>query len=288
MTTLTELVASISASMHSFTGLQEQVTWLTAGCDASTTTLTVNSSDTVMRGIAEIDDELVYVHTTSENTLTLAPFGRGYRGSTAAAHSTNTEVRFDPAFPRVEIVKAIHQCVEAMFPTLYQIKTVELPYQATDLSHTLPSDVEQVLSVTAKALNDPHDYWGPLNRWDFDPNNTAGNVLNVYGSMTSGATLRVVYTAKFGTLTTDFASAGLSESYADLILYSVAARMIRFLDPARLNLNTVENLSRAQVTQVGDAGRVANQMFAMYQTRLAEERKRLLALTPPVPHFLPR
>jgi hypothetical protein len=100
--------------------------------------------------------------------------------------------------------------------------------------------------------------------------------------------VRVVYRAPFGTFASDSAtldSVGLSESHADLILYAVTARMIRFLDPARLQVAAVENLSRSSVVQSGDAAKVANQLYAMYQQRLVEERIRLLQLTPPQIHF---
>lgn len=287
MTTLNELVASIHSSLHSYTGTQEQITWLTAGVDASTTSFPVNDTEAVMRGIAEVDDELIYVHTSATNTLTLAPFGRGFRGSVAAAHATNAMIVFDPAFPRVRIIEAINQCIEGLFPVLFQVKTTDLTSVATDVSYVLPADCEQVLSVTVKYPGDPSDYWAPLTGWSFDTTNTSGNVLNTSVGL-PGSTIRVTYAAKFSPLTSTFALAGLSESYADVILYCVAARMIRFLEPARLQTKAVENISRAQVTQAGDAGRMANQLYAMYQTRVAEERKRLLTTFPSQPNFLPR
>ena len=64
--------------------------------------------------------------------------------------------------------------------------------------------------------------------------------------------------------------------------------MIRFLEPARLQLGSVENISRAQLIQAGDAGRTATQLFALYQQRVAEERRRLLEQYPARPNFLAR
>lgn len=288
MTTLSELVDSIASALHSYSGLQEQVTWLSTGCDASTTSLSVASTETVMRGIAEIDDELVYVNTSDSGTLTLAPFGRGFRGSTAAAHSANAMVTFDPAFPRVEIKRAINQCIEGLFPGLYQTKLTTVTYSVPAVGHALPADVEKVLSVKANLPSDAEDYWAPIHRWSFDTTDADGNVLNLYAPLTAGVSIQVVYAAKFGALTTDFATAGLPESYADLIMYCVTSRMMRFLEPSRITLGSAENVSRAQVVQSGDAGRTANQLYAMYQTRLAEERRKLLDLNPPDLHFLPR
>lgn len=286
MSTLNDLIASIHTSLHSYSGTQEQMTWLTVACGASDLTLTVASSDTILRGIAEIDDELIYVNTSDSNGLQLPPFGRGFRGSVAAAHPINSAVTFDPVFPRVEIRRAIDQAIEGLFPNLFQIKTTNLTFNGHDFSFSLPADAEGILSVKVDAGD---GYWDPVSRWNFDPMSplTNGKALNLMEATPVGA-IRVTYRAKFGTFTsgTDtLASVGLSESYADLILYAVSARLIRFLDPARLNLSTIENVSRAGVVQSGDAAKIANQLYAVYNQRLAEERSRLLELTPAAIHF---
>jgi hypothetical protein len=61
--------------------------------------------------------------------------------------------------------------------------------------------------------------------------------------------------------------------------------MVRFLDPARLQIGAVENVSRSAVVQAGDAAKIATQLYAMYQQRLVEERTRLLELDPPSINF---
>jgi hypothetical protein len=289
MSTLNDLIASIHTSLHSFSGQQEQVTWLTSGCTSSDTTLAVASSDTVLRGLCEIEDELIYVHTSDSGGLQLAPFGRGFRGSTAAAHAANVAVTFDPVFPRAEIRRAIDQCIESLFPTLYQIKTYDFQTTAAGLGYDLPADCDGVLDVKFEAP-DPMNYYERFSRWTFDSASAlaTGKVLNLYDNVGPDVTVRVVYRAKFTAFaggTSTLASAGLSESWADLILFNVSSRMVRFLDPARLQIQTVENISRSQVVQAGDAGKVANQLYSMYQQRLGEERTRLLELTPPSIHF---
>ena len=285
MSTLNDLIDSIAASLHSYTGVQEQATWLTADATADDLNLTVDQSDRIMRGISEVEDELVYVDVSDQGSLKLAPFGRGYRGSTAAAHAANAKVTFDPSFPRVEIRRAIDQCVAGLYPQLYQIKTTDLTASAVAVGYELPADCDRVLRVEAQRLSDPVDYWQPVSRWSFDPASpeSTGKALNVVEAWPPGSTLRVVYAAPFGTFSDGsdtLESIGLQESHADLILYCVAARMVRFLDPGRLQIQAVENLSRSTVVQVGDASKVANQLYAMYQQRLAEERSRLLRLTP--------
>ena len=289
MSRLNDLIASIHSSLHSFTGVQEQVTYLTAACDANQTILPVGSSEHLQRGIAEIEDELIYVDSVDSSGLILPPFGRGFRGSVAAAHPINSVVTYDPPFPRKDIRSAIDSCVEGLFPSLYQVKSTTIQYDPSKVGFALPADCEGVLDVMEEAPSSVN-YWHRLGRWAYDPTSgiTGSKALSIFEEVRPWANLKVTYRAKFGAFvsgTDTLPSVGLSESYADLILYGVTARLIRFLDPSRLQLRAVENLSRAGVVAVGDAGKVANQLYAMYQQRLTEERTRLLALTPPSINF---
>ena len=150
MTTLNDLIESIGSSLRSFTGIQEEMTWITETCDETQTTLPVAASDVVMRGIAEIEDELIYVDSTTADGLVLPPFGRGFRGTTAASHNPGTKITWDPIFPRAEIRRAINQCIESLFPTLYQIKTTTLTVNPSVVGYELPSDCEGVLTITTR------------------------------------------------------------------------------------------------------------------------------------------
>jgi hypothetical protein len=285
VSTFGELVSSIHSSLHSYTGVQEQSTWLTVAISStSALTCSVNSSDTIHKGIAEIDDELVYVETSDSSGLTFAPYGRGYRGSTAATHLIDSQVTFDPSFPRLEIKRAINQVVAGLYPNLYQLKTADLVYTSSIVGYDLPADCDGIVQVSWQ-MPTPLNDWQPIWHWSFDSlsPDSNGNKLSIYQGITPGADIRVTYRAPFGALSADadtLTSVGIPESFADLILYGVAARMVRFLDPARLQVHSVENLSRSQVVQSGDAGRVANQLYAMHQQRISEERRKLLSLTP--------
>ena len=77
----------------------------------------------------------------SGTTLTLAPFGRGYRGTQPSEHAINTQVTFDPAFPRAEIKRSINQSVAALYPTLFRIQTVDVPVEVTSIGRDHPGGV---------------------------------------------------------------------------------------------------------------------------------------------------
>ena len=286
MTTRSELITRISSALHSYSGVHESVTYLIDGIDEGSQLITVGSLDGAKRGIAEIDDELVYVESVSASGLAIPPFGRGYRDSTAAAHAGGTMIAFDPAFPRYEIGKNLDQVVAGLFPGLYQVKETTLSSATIDRSYDLPTDVENILRVETKWDQDPSDYWHPIVNFELEKADTPQ--LNLYEGALPGWDIKVVYTAKFDPLTVDLATSGIPDSYEDLLIYGVTSRMVRFLEPARLQLGSVENVSRAQLIQAGDAGRTATQLFALYQQRVAEERRRLLEQYPARPNFLAR
>lgn len=295
MTTFAELVDSIHSSLHSYTGHQEQMTYLTAGATDSALTLSVADSSEIRKGIVEVGDELMYATASDSGIVTLAPFGRGFRSSVAAAHDANVAVVSDPAFPRVEIKRAINQTIDALYPSLWALNTYEVPdYTPVVGTYELPADCVAVSEVRVLTPGDPTQTWETLLSWSFNPHSSeaTGKAITFGAQLVPGAEIRVVYRGRFTNLVEDdddlTADAGIPGSCVDLLLYGVAARMVRFLDPARIQLSAVENVSRAQVVQAGDAGRLANQLYAMYQQRLQEERRKLLNSNPPRPHFTER
>lgn len=289
MTTFGDLVTQVWNSLHSFTGFQERVTWLSAALTNSATTVSVNNGEQVSEGVIEIDDELIYVSSIATNTLTFAPFGRGYMGSTAASHSSNAKVTYDPLFPRVEIKRALNQILAGVYPTLYQRKETTFTFAGSQATYELPADAEGVIKVQFQATG-PSGYWPTLTAWEFEPNSelTSGRAITLHEAPEQQRTVKVTYRAAFGALSADadtLTSVGFPESGADLLVYGATSQLLRFLDVSRLQLGSVENVARAQVVASGDPSKVANQFYAMYQTRLAEERKKLLEQEPPQMHF---
>lgn len=291
MTTFGDLVNEVSSSLHSYTGVQEQVVWLASDIQSTDTTITVAGAEVAIRGVTEIGDELVYIFAVDGANLTIAPFGRGYRGTTPAAHLANSMATIDPAWPRFEIKRAINQAIANLYPTLYRIKTYDFNADSVSVGYEIPAEVDQVLRLEWRQNGDPYKLWQPIYGFGLDansPTSSTGNMLNVLEAVPAGSALRAVYQAKFGSLSNDsdtLESAGLSDSHIDLLVYAVASRMVRFLDPARLQMSAVENTSRGQLVAAGDAGKIANQMYAMYQQRLTEERRKLLTTNPPTMNF---
>lgn len=289
MTTFRDVVEQVSNALHAFT-VQEQLTWLTAAvADTTTTALTVNNGDKISEGVIEVDDELMYVASVATNAVTVAPFGRGYRGSTAATHAINARVVFDPHFPRVEIKRAIVQTIASVYPRLYQIKDTTLVFSGAAATYELPADADSIVKVQYEVTG-PSGYWAPITAWEFhrDSEVTSGRALTFHEAPEQNRTVKVTYRAPFGTLSADadtLASVGLPESAVDMVVYGAAGRLVQFLDVSRLQQSSVENANRSQYVNAGDPARLANQFYAMHVTRLEEERKKLLELDPPQMHY---
>lgn len=291
MTTFRQLVDQVHSMLHSSTGLQEQIAALTTGINASDVTVALSNTSGFSKGITEIDDELIYASSVDATALTLPAFGRGFRGTTAATHSSGAMVTYDPTFPRFDIKQAINQVLEAVYPTLYQIKSTTFTFSGPQAAYPLPTDCDGVVKVIWEAVG-PSKYWPTVATWDFETNSEVanGNAISIGEYVMPGRTVKVLYKAKFTQFAADadtFATVGFPESGIDVLLYGAASKLIRFLAPARLQLGSVENLSRSGVGIVtaSDAGTVANQLYAMYQQRLQEERRRLLNLNQPQIHF---
>lgn len=290
MTTFGDLVTQTWSLLHSYTGVHEQATWLTEGCTDTATSLTVNNIEMISMGVAEIGEELIFVSAVDDAAgLTLAPFGRGYHGTTATAHNANDMVLFDPIFPRVEIKRAINQVLSSLYPSLFQVKETTFTFTGLVATYELPADAEAVMRVRWEATG-PSRNWPAIRSYWFDPNaeNATGKAITITEQPEIGRTVKVTYQSNLGEFVSDsdtFADVGLPESCVDVLLYGAASRLIRFLGPARIQLGSVENISRGQLVAANDPGQMANQMLAIFAQRLDEERKKLLVLHPSEPHY---
>ena len=114
MSTFAEIVEDTLAEVSSYVKNQEAITVLTQTATDSDTTLTVDDANSLSRGIVEIGNELVYVKSVNATagTVTILPGGRGWRGTTAAAHGLNTILRNNPTFPRDQIRRAINDTIQ--------------------------------------------------------------------------------------------------------------------------------------------------------------------------------
>jgi hypothetical protein len=289
MSTLQSLTDRVESLLHGYSLNTEPATWLTAAItNATTTTLSVDNASVVSRGFAQVDDELLYIHSTNniDNLVTLSPWGRGQRGSAATTHSNLAKVTVSPLFPRFEIKKAINDTLNAMYPQIFAIGQYQFNYIAARTTYDIPDAAQNILTVTHSVIG-PSKEWMPVRAWQFDrtANPTAfgdgtnfGHSLSVYSPIVPGRTVNVAYSKRptLFDLTADASTqeystvTGMPDYSEDVVIYGAAFRMVSFLDPSRLGPLSAEAdvLDNQRGARAGE--NAARFLFNVYNTRLNE------------------
>jgi hypothetical protein len=128
--TFSDMVDEVLINLSGYTYQQDRSTYLTAAVTTLTSPssspliLSLGSTNDVGKGIIEIDDELLWVDSFDRvaNTATVAPYGRGYLGTTASTHSVDTKVTISPIFPRYVVKKAVNDTIRAIGTQLLAVK----------------------------------------------------------------------------------------------------------------------------------------------------------------------
>ena len=290
MSTLEQLTDRVDSMLHGYGLNTESTTWLTGAVTTTTqTTISVNDASAISRGFIQIDDEILYVHSTNlnESTITISPWGRGQRGTRADIHSSSAKVISAPLFPRYEIKKSINDTINAMYPSVFAIKQTQFNYIAARTTYDIPDDAQHILSVTHSVIG-PSKEWLPVRAWQIDrtANPTAfgdgtafGHSLSVYSPIVPGRAVNVAYSAR-PTLfdltlptTTDqeYSTTTKMPDYSeDVVLYGAAFRMISFIDPARLGPLSAEADILDNQRGPRSAENASRFLYNIYTTRLNE------------------
>jgi hypothetical protein len=300
MTTLGDLVDDVLGTLHGWSQQQEQSSYLTATVDADDLSIPVNDASGFTKGQIEIDGELLWVDSVAGNTLLIAPYGRGYRSTVAASHSSGVRVTFRPSFPRSRVITEINNTIGAISDDVYGINTGNLEYDGPQYTYELPADdfadFDDVLSV-AWDLDDGNNGWLPVRRWKVDrfADTTmfpSGVSLTVLDAITPGSTVRVTFKqaaqpfdpagAESQALT---AVTHLAESCRDLLTLGATAALAFGADLGASQTRGPGMDAVDDTRAPGAATQVARQLFARYQLRVDSERSRLLSSVPSAVHY---
>lgn len=295
--TFNDLVTDVQAMLYGYVRTQEQATYLKSSVTSSDATWSVGDPSRMSRGLAEVEDELVWIDAVDRNAassqVTVAPFGRGYLGSSAAAHAANVKVTFAPLFPRLRVKRAINDTITAVGNDLFAVGTSTFTFNPAIVTYSLPANVKDVLQVSYQTTG-PSQMWYPLSRWRFDPmaNTSAfanGKTIDIYEPVSSGRTVQVVFQEFPSELVNDgdgFASvSGLLESSRDCIVYGAAARLTAAIDASILNTQAVEANVLDDRTQPGSGSNLSRSLYQLHKQRLMEERLRYLQQFPVMFHY---
>ena len=292
MTTLNQMIDEVLINLSGYTYQQDRSTYLTAAVTTLTSpsssplVLSLGSTDNVGKGIIEIDEELMWVDSFDRvaNTATIAPYGRGYLGTTATTHAVDTKVTISPIFPRFSVKRAINDTIRAVGTQLMVIDQTTFTfnpsvttYEVTDSGGSL---IENILSMSWQDIG-PSKEWIPVRRWSWDAkaeSATWGNdaqTVTIGDYITAGRTVKVNYLKQptaFTNGTDDFTNTtGYSETVRDVIILGSAYRLLTYLDPARASQISPQADEIDAKRTFGSANSAARQIFALYQQRLREE-----------------
>lgn len=296
-TTYANLVDEVILNLSGYTLRQDRTTHLTQDVTDTGLLLNLGNTTNIGKGVIEIDDELLWLDSYDRisSTATVAPYGRGYHGTSKVPHYTNTKVTVAPTFPRATVKKAINDTIDAVFPNLFGVGVYTFNYNSVKTAYSIPADVQTVLYVSWKTTG-PTEEWLPVKGWRHDPlaNVTSfanGNSISIYDRIEAGRTVQVYYNKKPSTLTASAPTdvfetvTGLPSSCKDVILYGASYRLASFIDPGRLNYSSAEADQADSKIQYGSGASTTRFLLALYQQRLIEETKKLRDVYPTRIHY---
>ena len=289
MTTQADIINDVQNHLYSQYQIRDGVTALNGAMTDSELTFSVDDGTVVRKGFVEIDNELLEVASSSSTgQVTVYGWGRGERGTTAAAHTDGTKVTVNPLYPRTVIKAAIDEVVASLYPMLWQTVTdVSNTFDPTILTYALPAACEDVMSVAFKVDGSTLRHY-PITRYNFDRNvNTAvwatGRVIEILQAPQTDALLRVTYKripVGFTTESTAMTAAGLKESWRDIIRYGVLYRLLVTAESQRLQSQSAEASGRNEKMQPYQALSVSKHYMGLFRARVDEERRLLLNENP--------
>ena len=304
--TFAQMIDEVKINLSGYTFQQDRSTYLTT---AVSTTTSPSSSPTVLslasttdfgKGVVEIGDELLWIDSVDRvaNTATVAPYGRGYLGTTAATAVVDTQVTVSPIFPRASIKKAINDTIAAVGASIYATKQTTFTYNAAITTYDFDSlDIENILSVSWQDIG-PTKEWIRVKRWDFDPFadvttwGASAQTITIGDVIIAGRTVKVMYATHpsvFTATNQDFSTqTGLSESVKDVVTLGAAYRLLQYLDPARAAQYSPQADEIDAKRPFGASNNAVRQLFALYTQRLNEERLKQQQQYPPRVHYSAR
>jgi len=281
MTTLDNLIDDVQLDLSGFTYRQDRVTYTVEAVAIDDLVIHVASTDNIGKGIIEIDNEMMWVDSYDRqgNTITIAPFGRGYNATTAATHAVNTKVVITPTYPRIAVKRAINDTINSAYPKVFAVGTTTASFLASRTTYSVPAEAIQILSMAWQSVG-PTKEWLPIRQWRWDPIAytgafATGRTVSIYDNVLPGRTINIVYSHMPTTMTAvgdDFESVtGLPSTMRDVIIYGAAWRLSSYVDPARISISSPAADELDVKRPYGTGTNVTKQLQALYMQRLEDE-----------------
>jgi hypothetical protein len=303
MATLEQMIDEVTINLAGYTLQQDRTTHLTAPVTGTTssslspTILALGSTESIGKGIIEIDEELLWVDSFDRinKTATIAPYGRGYLGTTAATHALDTRVTIAPTFPRHVIKRAINDTINAFGATISAVKTTTFTWSSAINTYAFSSlDIKNILGLSWQSVG-PTKEWVPIRNWDWDASADAtafganAQTVTIGDAIIPGRTVKVIYATDPLSFTTNAqvytTQTGLPESTRDVAILGATYRLLSQLDPARAAAVSPQADETDNKRPYGSSNASTKQIYALYQQRLQEEARAQQANFPIRVHY---
>jgi len=305
-TTLTNMIDEVLVNLAGYTFQQDRSTYITSAVSTTTSTsasplvLSLGSTDSVGKGILEVDEELLWVDSFDRvaNTATVSPYGRGYLGTTAATHAADAKVTISPTFPRFSVKRAINDTIRSLGANIFSVKATTFTFNAAVSTYAFSNlNIKNILTISWQSIG-PSKEWVPIRRWDFDSSANAAafgytteqvQTITLGEAPISGRTVKIVYATDPEPFTNNSqvytTVTGLPESTRDVVILGAAYRLLSFLDPARAAQVSPQADETDSKRPFGASQSATKQLYALYTQRLNEETKAQQQNYPPKVHY---
>jgi hypothetical protein len=281
--TLAGMVAEVVSNLRGHVAVSPRYTTLSTSVDADDTTFVVQGADdfatnsprALTRGVYEIDLEQVYVESANGGTLTVPAWGRGFNGTTPAAHSAGAKVSVLPDYPDSQVAREINRTLTALYPRVYAVDFEDYDSVAWPCIEDLPADCVRVLQVEWR--RGEGDQWSIESAWE-----QAGTTI-IFGSAGTSGTYRVLFAklpATFAALDDEFADTGLRPTMKDAVVLGTTARLLRWIDTPRFLVESAQANSTDQSNPIGGATQASARLAQQYEKLVSAEQADLDSLYP--------
>lgn len=286
------MVERVRSKLHQDTTVRPQLGTFKGWVGTPPTTVALADiavADKLHDVLVEIGPELIYVTSYDPTTqsATCPPWFRRQNGSPANdAAPVDSRVVINPLWSHWTIAQAVVSGIDKLYPDLFAAKSTEITLTPLDERYALPADCESILNVKLQDIG-PGNVQRKLGTWTVDPQ---GKYLHVKRPGIGGLKLKVTYRAK--PVVPDpadteavWSDTGLPDSAADLPVFYALATLLPSAEAAKTQTASVEQSERNRFVQAGTALSAAKYWMQVFEKQLEVERRKMLSLYPPRPHF---
>ena len=235
-----------STKRYLYSGYQDELNRLNGATDATATTLNLAFDPKgLSRGtLIAIDLEEMFVWNVKERALNVQ---RGMNGSTAVGHLEGAMVHIKPKFTSFRILQELNnelRDLSAPQNGMFRIMRADIAYNGAATSYDLPGDIISIQEVRAQDYDkrypkiESYEIIRNVPTSDF----ASGTGVILHENGTPGRTVRVLYKAPFGLLTTLTDDVplvtGLPDTAIDIPPMGAALRLVA---PREVKRNFIES-----------------------------------------------